>query len=147
MVLNQKPTGRTSSMPAGLALGGLISLLVTVLGSAGIAALVNGETIQETQIGYGIMIVVMMASFLGAFTAATKIRRRRLLVCGLSATVYFGILMAVTAVFFGGQYEAVGVTLLLVFGGAALPIFTGGPIRRGGKRRKAIVNLYKNKGR
>ena len=33
-----------------------------------------------------------------------------------SGLVYFVTLLAITALFFGGQYEAVGVTGLLVFG-------------------------------
>lgn len=136
MVLNRKPTGRAISMPKGLAIGMAISVGITLLGSAVIAKLIDGEYAKEGWMGYGVMIVLMIGSFLGAVVAAGKIKRQRLCVCALSGLLHFAMLMSITALFFGGQYEAVGVTAVLVMGGALLAALVGGRPGRGGKRKK-----------
>ncbi len=136
MAMNHKATGRAMSMPSGLAFGAGVSLCITLFFTALIAKLVEAEKMRLEQIGYGVMIMLMTASFLGALLAAGKIKRQRLMVCMLSGVIYFGILMSITALFFGGQYEAVGVTGVLVMGGAMLAVLTGAHEKRGGRRRK-----------
>lgn len=136
MVVNKKVTGKASSMPAGLAMGGLVSLLMTLLMAACLAKLVDTEVLKEENIGYGVMVLLMASSVLGALTAYGKIKRQRLLVCMLSGAVYMGILLSITALFFGGQYEAVGVTTLLVFGSSMVIALLGLREKRGGNRKK-----------
>lgn len=139
MVWNHKPTGRSSTIPGGLALGGTVSLFFTLAGAAIIAWIVNGELMPEENIGYGIMMVLLAASFAGAMAANSRIRRRRALICLMSGGVYLLMLMAMTALFFGGQYSGVGETALMVFCGAALSIFPGlQKNNRGGKRKIRI---------
>ncbi len=133
MIVNQKPTGRAMSMPGGLTIGAVVSLGVTLLFAAVLAKLVDMEKLAWGNIGYGIIVILLLASFSGAMTAYAKIKRQRLLVCGASGVIYFGILLAITALFFGGQYEAVGVTAGLVFGGSACAWLLG--LRDGGSRR------------
>ncbi len=117
-MVKQKNTGRAVSMPAGLTEGALISLTVTLISSALMAKLIDMEKLQWENVGYGIMLLLLAASFAGAITAYGKIRRRRLFVCGISGVIYFCLLLAVTALFFGGQYEAVGVTAAMVAAGS-----------------------------
>ena len=47
MTTNHKPTGIAMSMPAGLAVGGIWSLVVTIVLSALIAKLIDGEIIAQ----------------------------------------------------------------------------------------------------
>lgn len=130
------------SMPAGLAVGAAASLGMTLLSAAILAKLVDMETVAWENIGYGIVILLVLASFFGAMTAYAKIKRQRLLVCGVSGVIYFGILLAITALFFGGQYEAVGVTAGLVFGGSACAWLLG--LRGGGsKNRKKFRTIHR----
>lgn len=136
MVLNHKPTGRAVSMPAGLMFGAFISMGMTVLAVGLIAKLVGSEYIKETQIGYGIMVTLLASSFFGALAAAGKIKRQRLMVCALSGLIFFLTLLSITALFFGGQYEAVGVTAILVLGGSLLAVLAGGRSESRGKGRK-----------
>lgn len=136
MVLNQKPTGRAASMPVGLLFGALVSVGVTLLAMGLIAKLVSSEYITETQIGYGIMVTLLAASFSGAQAAIGKVKRQRLAVCILSGVIFFLILISITALFFGGQYEAVGVTAFLVLGGSLLAVLIGGRPERREKRKK-----------
>lgn len=130
MITSKKPTGRAASMPKGLFLGATVSLLITILSAVVIAKLVNSEYLSETKIGYGVMIAIMVASYSGAILAAFRVKRRILLVCLLSGILYYLILLSMTALFFGGQYEAVGVTGILVMGSAILAVFTVLPERK-----------------
>ncbi len=118
MTQTQKPTGRASSIPAGLAFGALISITVTILMALILAKLVQTEVLLQEQIGYGVMVLLLASSFLGAATAQGKVKHRRLMICMLSALIYFFILMSITALFFGGQYSAVGVTAGVILAGA-----------------------------
>lgn len=134
--MKQKPTGRTMSMPGGLAFGGLCSLVVTVVCAAFLAWLVSEEKVPEQGIGYGVMVLLILASFLGSMVSWSKIRRQRMVVCLLSGVVFFGMLLGITALFFGGQYSAVGVTALLVLCGNGLAVLTGLGKGSAGKRPK-----------
>lgn len=136
MVVNRKVSGKAVSMPAGLAVGGAISLGMTLALAGILAKMVETEALAEENIGYGTMILLLISSMLGAMVSSGKIKRQRLLVCALSGVVYMGILLSITALFFGGQYEAVGVTALLVMGGSMTAAFVGLNGKRGGKRRK-----------
>ena len=139
MVRNQKPTGLASTVPGGLALGAAVSLGLTLLASAFLAWLVDTEKLPWEKIGYGIMILVLAAAFLGAWTAFARIKRQRLMVCLLSGLLYFGILLSITALFFGGQYEGVGVTWALVLAGSGTAGLLGLRQGRGGKPKKTRI--------
>lgn len=116
MVSNQKPTGRALSMPSGLAAGSMVSLLLTLVLCAVLAKLLDMEKIQWDSIGYGIMVMLLVSAVVGAEVACRRIKRQKLLVCVLTGIIYFCMLLGITALFFGGQYEAVGVTAILVLG-------------------------------
>lgn len=132
----QKTTGKTASIPGGLAWGGAVSLGLTILLSGVLAWLLEKETILWENTGYWIMGMLLLSSFIGAWISAGRIKRQRLVVCLMSGLVYLGVLLSMTALFFGGQYEGVGVTMLLVLGGSMTAALLGNPEKRGGKRRK-----------
>lgn len=133
MALNQKTTGRAMSMPGGLAFGGTVSLGVTLLCAAVLAKLLDMEKLAWENIGYGIMVLLFLGSFLGSMTAYYAIRRQRMMVCGISGLVYFGLLLAITALFFGGQYDGIGAAAAVVICGSACAGLLG--LRGGGKRK------------
>lgn len=136
MVLNQKPSGRASSMAGGLMTGLAISVVITILLAALSAKMVDMQWIGEKDIGYCAMVILLAAPFWGARTAQKRIQRQRLMVCAISGGLYFLALMGITALFFGGQYEAVGVTFLLITAGSALTVLLGNKRSRAGKSRK-----------
>ena len=122
MVANRKVTGKAASMPAGLAAGGGVSLGLTVALAALVAKLVDGGTLGEGSIGYCAMGILLLSALAGAAVAVGRIKRQRMLVCSLSGAVYYGLLLAMTAMFFGGQYKGMGVTALMVLCGCALAV-------------------------
>ena len=136
MVANKKITGRATSLPAGLAIGAACSLAATLILTTILAKLVESETLPVEKIGYGIMALLMVSSFAGAMIAFGRIKRQRMLVCIVSGVIYFAMLMSVTALFFGGQYSAVGTTALLVLAGSGTAALLGLRQGRGTKRTK-----------
>ena len=125
MYLNHKATGLAMSIPGALTLSGSLELILTVFSSAVLAKLIEFQRIQEQNIGYGVIGMLLVISFLGAVLAAEKVKHQRLMVCLLSGVVYWCLLLAITALFFGGQYEAVGETGLLILSGSAIAALIG----------------------
>ena len=123
------------SMPGGLAVGFAVSMSVTLLMTLLLTKLILNETVAMEHVGYSTMLLLLAASFLGAVVAQRKIKHRRMLVCLESGAVYFLGLLAVTALFFGGQYTAVGVTGLLILAGCGCAgLITAGKGSAGKKR-------------
>lgn len=120
MTTARKPTGRAKSMPVGLALGAGTALGITLVLSLIGAKLVDMGKIRETGMGYMAMVILLLSAFFGAWIAVGCIRRQKIAVCGLAALIYYGMLLSVTALFFGGQYQGMGVTALMVGCGGGL---------------------------
>lgn len=111
---DRKMTGRAASIPGGLAVGALVSMAVTILISAIGAHLIISEVLPQEQIGYCSIAALLTGAILGATTASKKVKHRNLMVCLLSGLVYYCTLLATTAMFFGGQYEGMGVTFIII---------------------------------
>ena len=122
-----------SSIPAGIGIGLLVSMIITLAGSALTAYLIHGESISEEGMGYGIILTLLLSAILGAWVSAGRIQRLRMQMCMLSGLCYYLTLLAMTALFFGGQYSGMGVTALMVLGGCGTVAILGAS---GGKRRK-----------
>ena len=131
---NRKPTGRAMSMPAGLVMGGVTSLGVTLLCAGILAKILEAEVIPESSTGYGLIVLLIAASFAGAMVSSGKIKRQQLVVCAAAGAIYYGILLSITALFFGGQYSAVGETAMLVLCGSGLAFLLRA---RDGKRNRS----------
>lgn len=131
--MKQKGNGTVSLMTSGLALGTMVSIVITLIGAVVSAAMISSETIPEGSTGYCALAVLLISAITGAIAGAGKVKEKRLYVCGMIGVIYFLILLATTALFFGGQYEGVGVTALVIFGGNLGACLLG---MRGNKRPK-----------
>lgn len=133
----QKYTGRSLSVPAGLAVGLGVSLGITGAVIAVLAKLVDGEVMPWENIGYGIMAMLLIASFLGAMAAYGRIKRQRLMICLMAGGIFFCTLLAMTALFFGGQYDGVMVSFLLILAGSGAAGLLGLRQGRGDRRKRS----------
>lgn len=133
MTRNYKVTGRTLSMPVGLTIGTAICILLTVLISIVISKLISIEKIEWNQVGYGVMIMLLIASIAGAKTACTIIRRRKLIICVSIGGLYWLSLLVITALFFGGQYDGMYLAGLIILCGGAL-VYIMEMKREGGRK-------------
>ncbi len=139
MVVNQKATGKAISMPMGLLVGSGVSMGITLAAAAVLAKLLDSERLAWENVGYGIEITLIAASFLGAMAAFRKVKRQRLVVCAISGVLYFSMLLAITALFFGGQYETVWLTAILILAGSGGAALLG--LRGGGKGRRKKIKI------
>ena len=114
MAAKFKRNGRALSIPAGLGIGLLISLLLTFGGAAALSHLIATEKIGEGAMGYGIMVILAIASAMGAWGATSFIKKMYLQVCLMAGACYYLTLLAITALFFGGQYQGVGVSGIII---------------------------------
>ena len=133
-------TGKRAPVPAGLAWGALASAVTTVLGAGMIAKLAGGEILEEGKLDYAAMVLVILASWTGSLVSYGAVGRGRLPICLASGAVYFGLLIILTAVCFGGRYSGVAPTALLIFCGSMLGVFRGLREKRGGKRPKIKIS-------
>lgn len=127
---------RAASTPAGLALGLIVSTAVLGAVLTVTAKLVQSEIIPEEKIGYGILMALLAASFLGAMTSAMTIQRRRGLMCLLSGLLLWLALLSATALFFGGQFRSVGVTGFLIMGGVSAGALIQTREKKGSRRKR-----------
>ena len=140
MGVQNKATGRASSIPAGLAAGAAVSILVTAVICLLGGWMIGSEIISQEQIGYCAIAALLVSAIMGSNTAWKKIRRKRLIVSLASGGIYYLILVAITIALFDGGFQGLGVTLVVILVGTVLPIL----IRKGegksktGKRRKKI---------
>lgn len=138
--------GHADSIPNGLAIGAITAIGATLAFAAGITKLIDAQIMRWDSIGYGISVLIIGASFLGALTACVRIKRRYALVCLTEGLVYFGSLLSISALFFGGQYEGVFVTGGLVAAGSGCAYLLKLSQNREGNRSfsgKHFVKLYK----
>ena len=133
-----KLTAKAMSIPAGLTLGIIVALAVTAMGSGASAWLILRGIIGEGASGYCAMVILLLASIAGAAVSAGTIQRLRAQMCLAAGGGYYLCLLAITALFFGGQYQGMGVTALMVLCGSVLVILLapGGKNRSGCRRRK-----------
>lgn len=137
MTKHKKVTGTAASMPAGIGLGVGISIGITVLGAAILAWLVTTERMRESAIGYGVMVILVLAAAAGALTACGAIKHRKLMVCGISAVGYY-LALLLFALAFGGQFQGMGVTALMVLLGGGIAAILSLVEKGSGVRRHKI---------
>lgn len=125
----KKVKGAALGVPVGLAIGVIVCLLVTLAGAALTAWLMTSETIGEDGLGYAVMMILVLASCIGALTAVCLTKRMRLQVSMLTGGVYYLALLAITALLFGGQYQGMGVSAIMILIGCALVAFL--PVKNG----------------
>lgn len=140
MTVNHKVTGTASTIPAGLALGTAAAITVTILLSAVTAWLILRGTIPEDAVGYCAMAILPLSSGVGAAVAVGRIKRLRMQMGLAAAGLYYGCLLAAAALFFGGIYDGMGVTALMVLCGSLLVILLGS-----GQKNRAVCRRRKKK--
>lgn len=113
-----KVKGTAVSMPAGIAAGTLLSLAATGITVAILTWMVLDGKISESSVGYYSLGILVICPLLGALLSGARIKRRWMLVCCITGTVYFVALFLCTAIFFGGQYRGLGVTAIMVLLGS-----------------------------
>lgn len=113
-----KRTGKANSIPGGLAIAAFVSMILTFVLSAAIAFSINIEKITWIQAGYWIMVMLFLSSFVGGKCAFASVKRQRIAISIMSGVLYWGLLLCITALFFGGNFSAVWQTAGIIGAGS-----------------------------
>jgi len=124
------------SVPGGLALSAGISIGITLLLSGILAKLMDIQKLTWEQAGYWIMAMLFLSAFAGAKSAVGTVRRRRMAVSVMSGALYWGCLLCITALFFGGKFDAVPETALIIIAGSGCAAMISAPETRPGRNKK-----------
>lgn len=133
-----KRKGTPLGIPAGLGIGAIVALLITLMGAALVAYLIASEKAGEGIIGYASMVIMAAATATGSWIAVSLVKRLRLQMCMMMGGCYYLLLLAMTALLFGGRYEGMGLSALVILAACAVVAFS--PISKSkisGKRKKA----------
>ncbi len=129
------------SLPAGIGAGVGVSVILSLGMAAILAMLIGKESLAPQSMGYGVLVILMVSSLLGAFVACIMVKGKRMLVSLATAAGYLLALLCITALFFGGQYHGVGVTALVVIGGGMVSALAGAGKPSSGKK-KRVKRFY-----
>lgn len=136
--MKQHGAGEKNIQVRHLGIGMITSMIITLLLTAIGASMVAAGKLPETASGYIAMMVLFLGALGGAAAGGGKAKGKRLYACMVIALGYYVTLLAMTALFFGGQYKGAAVTALLILSGAFVASLHGQ--RRGEGRR-----LHKSK--
>lgn len=131
----KKITGRSPSLVKSAAAGVLLGALWTVICAMILAKLIDSGVMPMEKVGYGSMAAVLSAVFAGASMAGRKAGHMVAQAAAISGAAYFLCLLLVNAMFFGGSYSGMAVTLILVVLATGLAVLAAGK-GRGGRHRK-----------
>ncbi len=123
-------------MAAVCAIGAGISLIFTFLASVLLAYLMEQGSVEPSGVSSWSLIITVISTAAGIWIATRIYKEQRLTVCGITGAGYYLTLIAVTGLFFGGQYQGMLAGLGMVFLGCVvnlLPMVLG---KTGGKRHK-----------
>ena len=119
--------GKTRSAAGAMAISAAVSMGITIAAASIVAYGLHKEQITWEQAGYWIMGLLFAASFAGAKSAYAATKRQRLTVSGMAGMLYWGLLLCLTALFFGGDYEAVWVTAGIICAGSGTSVLLSKP--------------------
>ena len=131
------------SMPLGVGLGGITSLILTILGAVVISAFVGDEIISETSVPGWSVLIRTIAAAVGAAVSAAILKKRLLMVCAITGGGYLLLLLALTALFFGGEYNGFWLGSVLIMAGSMVCAFL--PLLKGKKGTRRRRKLYANR--
>ncbi|MBE6922880.1 MAG: TIGR04086 family membrane protein [Ruminococcaceae bacterium] len=132
----KKATGTAPSLLRAVACGITASCVGAILWAAVLAKLLDGEVIKMETVGYWTMAAHVTAVLAGGLFAAGRAGHRRALVMGITGAGYYICLLLVNALFFGGQFTGMGVTLLLVAAAVGAGTLTAGKGSAGTRHRR-----------
>ena len=125
-------------MPWGIGMGVMIAVVITLLGAILLTWLVTEEKLEMGMLGYGIMAFQFLGGAVGALAAMLAVKHRKLQVCLMTGAGYYLMLLAMNALFFGGQYEGMLTTGLVLLAASGITAILGSREGKPGKRKKRV---------
>ena len=125
------------SMASGVAIGVLLSVMVSLLLAVGTAGLIINEKLSEGRIHYCALIITLISGTVGGFVAGKVVGSKYAVVTGLTGLVYWLVLIAVGILFFDGGFNMLWTsTAAIAVGVAASCVLCITGTRGRGKRKR-----------
>ena len=138
MIIKSTRSGKAMSVPLGLGISLAAEIILTITAISIISILVHQNKLAWNSIGYGIMITLLITSFLGSKVAIATVKRQYLLISIMSGVLYWSFLLCVTALFFGGNFSSIIETAILIISGSITAV-----LLRKQKRKHVSLEKYK----
>lgn len=116
-----------------------ISTVVTIALTGAFAGLVSGQVMEERNLAYIALGIVMLSSFFGAGIAGGRGQVLDQLGVGF---LYWVVLLAINAILFGGNLDGLWPTLAVIFGGCGAALLV---LHRGKRTSKRSRRRYRNR--
>ena len=107
-------TGKGDRVAAGIGFGVLTGLGVALLGAMLGAFLISGGKMGEDAVDLMALTVTGVAAMAGAWLAVMVAKEKRMQVCLLTGLGFYLALLSLTALFFEGQYQGLGLSAILI---------------------------------
>ena len=115
--MDQKIRLNIRGIPKALGYGTAFSIAVTLIGAALGAWLISSERVAEQNMGYITALILLLSSSIGAAISVKITMRKRIIVCLCTGGAYLLSLFAITSWFFGGTFDGVGESALVILAG------------------------------
>lgn len=112
-----------------------ICVIITLAGSGICAVMISREIVPERNMGHCAMVILLLASIVGAGIANANSKDRKLYAVLIACALYESVLLILTAALFGAGYQGVGVTSMVIFSGGALAFMCTNKKNKGRNRR------------
>ena len=134
-----KKTFISNCIVSSIVLGVLVSLIINFAGALIAAVLISGERITESSHQIASLISNFTAILVGSITGMKKAGKKLLIVAASTACAFYLMNLAITIMFFEGNFNQLGAGLAAVLGGFGLASFIC--LRPAGRKRKNNVKL------
>ena len=116
-MVKKEQQNREGNLAVSVVIGMGISVAVSLLGAIVITVLTMNEMIADQTIDYCVLALILIASIVGNLVSML-LEKRKLMIISIATSIAFAlVLLAITAMFFEGQYHGVAATLLVIIGG------------------------------
>lgn len=132
--------GKASTVASSMVMAGLTSMFTTIIATAVITNFIHTEKIAWNHAGYWIMVMLFISSFIGGKYAIYAAQMPKMIISLMSGLLYWGLLLCITAIFFGGNFESVWETAGVILAGCGCSALLGLP---NSKNRKKSARAYR----
>ena len=129
------------TIPLGIVVGVLASIILTIVGALIVTNFVLKERIDIESVGTIVFFLLVAASALGAWLGAKLVSEKKLLASGLTGLGFFLVLLSINAVFFDGMFAGVGITALAILAGIGISLLP--KLRKKSSKSKIKIPAYR----
>lgn len=127
------------SMASGVAIGVLLSVVISLLLAMGTSGLITKEKLSEGGVHYFALIITLISGMVGGLVAGKVVGSKYAVVTGLTGLAYLLVLISVGILFFDGGFNMLWTSTVAIAVGVAVSCVLCITGTRGRGRRKRLT--------